>query len=481
MKKTKEIKKKIKYNKYIKYFITFINLFITIYLLIGFNKLNIIPNKYMLLIGGVMLIINIITIALLYLKKKIFNILAIILSLIIIIGSTLSLTYINDIENFLNSSFNNNNIEISSYKVIVLSSSKYQNLNELENTKIGYLKSDEDSLKEINKLVNIECIEYEDLFELYEDLINNKINSMILDEAYLNVLADEYYDIDKNIRILHSYDVTTKLEKQGNESEKALRPINIYISGSDSYSKTIVNKSRSDVNMIITINPNTNKILLTSIPRDYYVNVYGKHGLKDKLTHSGIYGIDTTTKTVEQLLDIKIDYSIKIGFNAVEEIVDLVGGIDVYSDQTFNSYHIPGWVVKKGTNHFDGKQALAYARERKAYTSGDRHRIQNQQQVLEAVLKKVLADKSLLLKYDKLLNSFKKLYRTDIPSEVITTFVKYQLDTMNDWDIESQWINGKNASLPTYTSPNSKRYVMIPNEEDIIRANKTIKSTLNKK
>ena len=274
-------------------------------------------------------------------------------------------------------------------------------------------------------------------------------------------------------------------EKKPSKEEKApkkiVRPINVYISGSDSRSKNLSVNSKSDVNMIVSINPYTHEILLTSIPRDYYVQPYGKTGLKDKLTHVGIYGLTASTKTVEKLFGINIDYSVKVGMNAVVEVVDLVGGIEVYSDISFNSYHYPGWTVKQGMNKLDGKKALAYARERYAYATGDRHRIRNQQQVLEAVLKKAMTDKSLLLKYDKLLESLGNFYKTDIPGEVIKEFMQEQLNDMPTWKFTTQAVDGLGEYRTTYTTPNNQRYVMIPNEADIKKASSAIKSMNSKK
>ena len=167
---------------------------------------------------------------------------------------------------------------------------------------------------------------------------------------------------------------------------------------------------------------------MTSFPRDYYVSIHNHKGLKDKLTHCGIYGLEISKQTIEDLLNIKIDYSIKINFNGVIKIVDIVDGVDIYSDQTFYTWVIPEWQVQKGMNHMNGEQALAYARERHAYASGDRHRISNQQQVLEAVLKKAMTNKRLLISHDDLLTSLNNLYYTDIPKELITLLVKEQLN-----------------------------------------------------
>ena len=202
---------------------------------------------------------------------------------------------------------------------------------------MGLLDSDifiDDVKSEITDNIKVDFIDHDDVFDLYNALMNNDVSSVLLDEAYLDILEDEYDDIDAMLRVVYSFNIETEINDNNSDFD-TLKPINIYLSGSDSRSNRIYNKSRSDVNMIITINPYTKNILLTSIPRDYYVQVYGKVGLKDKLTHSGIYGIGVTVATVEELFDIEIDYSIKVGFSSVIEVVDLIGGIDIYSDKAF--------------------------------------------------------------------------------------------------------------------------------------------------
>ncbi len=456
-----------------------INIILSIYIVISVNKLNVIPTKYYILGIILLFLINLLAVILLVLKNIVPKILGVMLSIIFILVSIIGLKYINRTNEFLDTSFNNNAVEISTYNLIVLKTSKYTNINDIENLKLGYLNNSKETLTKLKDTITTENIEYEDIFDLYDDLINKKISSILIDESYLDVIKDERKDIDNKIKVIYSFKEETIIENKNNKEDKIVRPINIYISGSDSRSNNIQNKSRSDVNMIVSINPNTNEILLTSIPRDYYVQVHGQTGLKDKLTHSGIYGLDVSSSTIEDLFNIKIDYSIKLGFNAVVEVVDLVNGIDIYSDRTFNSYHIKGWIVKEGMNHFNGKQALAYSRERYAYPTGDRHRIQNQQQVLEAVLKRILSDKSILLKYEDLLSSLGNLYRTDIPKEIITAYVKEQLENGDKWTFKTQWVNGKGASLNTHTSPKYRRYVMIPNEEDVKNASEKIKNIIN--
>ncbi len=464
----------------LKYPLIIVNIILSILLLINIDKLDIIPTKYFLALLAGLSIINIITIALLLLKNTVTKIIGIILSIILITISCIGMVYINQTNDFLETYFNNNKIEKSTYNILVLKDSAYSKVEDIKNESLGYLKEEKDYISKLNEVIPTQSTEYEDLYELYELLLEKKLEAILIDQAYIDVLLEDYSDLLDKTKVIYSFDLETVIEVTENENKELIRPINIYISGSDSRSNNISNKSRSDVNMIVSIDPETHKILLTSIPRDYYVQVHGQTGLKDKLTHAGIYGLDISAKTIEDLFDIKIDYSVKVGMNAVPQVVDTVGGIEVYSDITFNSYHLPGWVVQKGMNKMDGEKALAYARERYAYASGDRHRIKNQQQVLEAVLTKALTNKSTLLKYEEVLASLGNMYRTDIPDDVIRAFVKDQLDTMKPWTFESQSVDGKGASMNTHTAPKFKRYVMIPYEDDVKEASEKIKSLTEK-
>ena len=307
--------------------------------------------------------------------------------------------------------------------------------------------------------------EYDSSINMYNDLSNNKIDSILINDAYLDIFNEHYKGFDDSIKVIYHFD-KKKINTKKKEVKK-VEPINILISGSDSRSYSIVNNSRSDVNMIMTINPTTRKVLLTSIPRDYYVKLHGTSGLNDKLTHSGIYGMDMTRETLEDVFNIKIDYTIKVGFNSVINLVNSIGGIDVYSDITFNSSHMKGWVVKQGTNHFNGEQALAFSRERYAYIEGDRHRVQNQQLVLEAIFNKVSSDKKLISKYDEILKALSDFYITDVPDSYVKLLVKKELTENGKWTVIKQKVDGEGAYLETYSMPGRKLYVMIPNQDTV--------------
>lgn len=440
--------------------------------------LNMIPNKYFYLGIIILLVLNIISIILLLGKKIIMKIIGIILSIIILGTSTIGIFYTDKVDNLLSKAFNNNKIEITGYGVIVLKDSKYNDIKDLKDLSMGYLSiNGNDYLNIIEDKIDSKMVKYNDVYTLYEDLLNKKIESFVIDKAYLDLLEDKYPDIDEYIKIIYTYEVEEELVN--NHKVESLDVVNILISGSDARTDKIAERSRSDVNMIMTINPKTHTILLTSIPRDYYVQLHGKTGLKDKLTHAGIYGVNMSRDTLADLFDIKIDYTIKVGFKSVEEVVDLIGGIDVYSDISFKSYHIKGWTVPQGMNHFNGKQALAYSRERYAYTDGDIHRVQNQQQVLEAIIEKIFEDRSLLKKYDKILESFSDLYRTDIPEDYIKLMVKSQLEDMASWKIERQYVVGSGAMLETYSMPGWTLWVMIPDEASMNSAKAKINEVYN--
>jgi len=448
--------------------------------------MNIIPNKYLYIFLGILLGLNIISSLFLFLRGLIFKVLSVILYFILAIISVVGIKYAGNTLEFLNNSFNNSK-EYIVYNVLVSNNSNFKAIDELNNSNMGYLFVDvdnDDYLDIISKKINVKLKEY-GVSELYDKLINSEIESIVINEGYLDLLEEEIDDFSSNTRLLYTYKVEVKKDDNivENKIEK-LEPLSIYLSGSDSRSGTIASSGLSDVNMIITINPNTHNILLTSIPRDYYVQLHGTTGLKDKLTHAGFYGIDMSKNTIEDFMNIELDYSIKVGFNSVIKLVDLVGGIDVYSDISFKSRCGDGGAervhINEGMNHLNGAQALSYARERYAYIDGDRHRVRNQQQVLEAVFNKIISDKSMLLKYDSLLNSFSDLYVTDIPKEFITLLIKHQLEEMPSWTIESQSLDGYGASGKTYSMPGyDNLYVMIPYEDTIISASKKINEILN--
>lgn len=466
--------------------ITFFIIIITITLYTWFVKniigLNLLPNKYFYLAILTPILLYIITIICLLTKKKWAKIISIIIYIITTMTLTICIYITSTTSNFFNTSFENNNYEVTRYNVYV-QKDKYTKINELKNKNISYLNIDtqyQESLNKLKEKINFSTKEYNSLIDAYDSL-NNNSDALILDTGYISILEEMYPNLNEKIISIYSFNIKKTIQKKYNEKEE-LEPINIYISGSDSRNYELHNKSRSDFNLILTINPKTKSILMTSIPRDYYVPLAHRPGLYDKLTHSGIYGLDTTIQTIENLFDINIDYSIKVNFNSVITIVDLVGGVDIYSDKAFRSHCGDGGAevtnVIKGMNHFNGAQALSYVRERYAYNNGDNQRILNGQQVLKAVIEKIMNDKTILLKYNQILNSINELYITDIPSNYIKKIIKNQLNDMTSWNFESSSVSGSGSKKETYSMPTTKTYVMIPNEKDISNATNKINQAL---
>ena len=250
--------------------------------------------------------------------------------------------------------------------------------------------------------------------------------------------------------------------------------------GLDVYGK-IDEQGRSDANMILTVNPSTSQVLMTSIPRDYQIYMPDKDFAMDKLTHTGFYSVDTTIAAEENLLDTEINYYIKINFSTVKAFIYAIGGIDVYSEYEFSPVKMPDWTVKKGWNHMNGKQALAFARERKAFIDGDNQRIKNQQAVFEAIIKKATSSKTMVLSYNRLLTNLKDNFRMSISSGELRSLIKLQLARDPDWKIFKNTLGGGNDLLPTYTTGNAAAYVMTQDEESIENARKLINAVLEGK
>lgn len=250
-------------------------------------------------------------------------------------------------------------------------------------------------------------------------------------------------------------------------------PFVVYISGSDSHSSVDDPEARSDVNIIVVVNPEKGKILLASIPRDTYVQLHGTTGLRDKLTHAGLNNnIELSKATLEDFLGIVIDYTIKVSFDTVVEVVDELGGIDIESDAALylgaESKTEPGkyctFVV--GWQHVDGDCALRFARERKSYTTGDMHRTENQRVVLTAIINKFLSSNDYLLKLPEIMDIAADSFETSFTRDDITTFLRYQLTNRTDWQIESIGLVGVGDLLPTYTyGEEMPLWVLLPDEE----------------
>ena len=449
---------------------------ITMYLV---YRLNMLPLKYFLIIGIVLLIV-IFTLCFKLIRKKtkffsriFFSVIA-----IIFIGVIYYiLTYINATYDFMNSMVLNN-FETITYDVVIPNSSNIEKVKELKNSSISYLESDSNYSKAkllLRKDINYQENPCKNINGIISSFENSK--ALFIEDSYYNILKEEY-DFVKDTKVIKTYKLIVKKDKKTNNSTTS-KPFIIYISGIDTYGK-ISSVSRSDVNIVAVVNPTLEKILLVSIPRDYYVKLHNTNGYNDKLTHAGIYGIDMSVNTIEDLLDINIDYYLRLNFSTLTKSIDLLDGVDVYSDITFNPTTNPSLTIYQGLNHMNGEEALAFARERYAYQTGDRHRGENQQAIIEAIIKKLSNPKN-ITKYKDILNSLDGTFETDMSYKDITNLVKLQISKNIDWNVTSISLDGKGSMMPTYSMGERKLYVMIPDEETVVNAKNKISKYMESK
>ena len=270
----------------------------------------------------------------------------------------------------------------------------------------------------------------------------------------------------------------TSVNNESAVSDVTKHPFNFIITGID-VDGTIDSEGRSDVNMVVTVNPKTQQILMTSIPRDYEIYMEEFDNAMDKLTHTGFYGVKTTIAAEEQLFDTEVNYYVKVNFTTVERFIDAVGGVDVESEYEFTPVKLKDWTVQEGVNHMNGKQALAFARERKAFPTGDHQRIKNQQLVFEALIKKATSSRTMILSYNKVLTSLRNYFEMSFSSREVRKLVKFQLAKDPDWKIFKNTIVGGDGSLPTYSTGGAYAYVMTQDPASIDNAKTLINAVLD--
>ena len=267
----------------------------------------------------------------------------------------------------------------------------------------------------------------------------------------------------------------------GAEANKITKePFVLYLSGVDNRGE-LTEKARSDVNILAVVNPATKRVALINTPRDYYVDLAGTDS-KDKLTHAGLYGVETSMATLGNLYGIQVDHYIRIDFSGFISIIDAVGGVDVYSDQAFTSVGSPGYydptTFAEGWNHLDGKSALAFARERHAFASGDIQRGINQMKVIDAMANK-LKSPTVLMSFSKLMDAVSNCFVTSLSQEQISALVRMQLGDLANWDIESCSVTGSSGkSSQCYSAKGQSLYVMKPDESSVSKAKELIASVL---
>jgi len=378
-------------------------------------------------------------------------------------------------------------VQKEDYEIKVLAKSSISTKDGLKGKKIGIFKNEryDDIIELLKKDVDCEIIDYDDPIKFFEDLQEGNIDAVICSETVYGLLDEDLSYMELDLKTIHTVGVPFS-EEENKEVVKVVdvtnTPFNIYLAGGDKRG-TINKVMNTDVNMIISVDPVNHKILLTSIPRDYYVVLPSKgENAYDKLTHAGYYGVQESIKSLENLLDIDINYYVKVNFTTVLSLVEAIDGIDVYSDYNFCQYRSKTMCYKKGWNHLTKDTVLPFARERKSFKDGDVQRVKNQQKVIDGIVSKMASSKTLLANYSDILEAISTSFATNLDRKSISRLVKLQLSDMRGWKSESQNLVGFSAMSTTcYSLPGWNLYVMKQDPNSVKTASDKIKTFMGLK
>ena len=461
------------------------------YLLYQLIKINVLPTKLLFLITIIFVLLDTIFALLLcyYTRAIVSKIICVVITLVLIFGSCLGGYYISKTGSLLTNITNVTKHAKNTVSVVVKQSSDIKNKSQLNGLSVGTLRTigtqgSSKALKELSKDgIVMNQSEYDSLSAMLEAFYNGEVDSIIINESSRSQILDmeSYADFDNNTRVVYqtSYKVENT-DKANAVSDITSKPFNVLISGSDTRGGFDEN-GRSDVIMVATINPKTSTILLTSVPRDFYVTTACDaadgcmQGALDKITHTGIHGTNTTKRTVEQLLGIEINYTFKVGFDTVTDLVDALGGVDVYVEPGY-AVSTSTFSVHEGTNHLDGEHALAYARERYSYTEGDRQRTKNQQQVLMGIVNEATKP-SVITKYASIMDAMADTFSTTMSNEEISDLIKYQINNNPKWKMEQYMVDGTGDTLMCAELGDAAS-VMVPDQSTVKMAKDKINAVL---
>lgn len=447
--------------------------------------LGMLPGKYTAIILAVLLIVTVVIIKFLCCHKdktkqrKVGVVLSVFMILVMGVGCFyMASTY---------AALGNMSDEDKQYEdfyVVVIKGSQYHDVKDIEGKNVHTYNSTSATYIEARGMLQDEASvtytvqdSFMNLQEVLIDKEGKKHDEIIfLSSSNYAMLCEDFDEFERETKVIH----TVSVELIGSDNSKRIdvtkQPFNVYISGIDTFGS--INKvARSDVNMIMTVNPISKEILLTSIPRDSYVTLHS-YGALDKLTHSGIYGVNETVSTVEDWLGMDINYYIRVNFTSLKDVVDAIGGIEVESEYAFDSA-VSDYSYVKGVNQLDGKAALFFARERKAFADGDQQRIKNQQLVLKGILEKITGSPAILTGYTQIMSSVGDEVQTSLTQKDMAALVQMQLADLGDWTITMQSIEGAGAYATTYSMGNRELYVVMPDPASVQHAQDEIQRVMN--
>ena len=487
------MKEQSKFSKVLSILLSVVLVISSFYLLYQVIRLNVLPSKFLFpLTIGVVVLDAIFILLLVYFGKNVVSkIICIVLTLFICVASCMGGYYISKTQSVLSNITNVAKHAKNTVSVIVKESSSIKNKSQLNGVGVGSVRLNEQGSKKVLKELSGEGIAlnqtvYDSMTALLVAFYNGEVDSIIINESSRSQILDmeAYSNLDSNTRVVYqtSYKVKNN-DSATSVSDITSKPFNVLISGSDTRGGFDEN-GRSDVIMVATVNPKTHTILLTSVPRDFYVTTACDagdgciQGALDKITHTGIHGTNTTKRTVEQLLGVEINYTFKVGFDTVTELVDVLGGVDVYVEPGY-AVHTSYLNVNEGINHLNGEQALAYARERYSYTEGDRQCTKNQQQVLMGIIKETTKP-SVITNYAAIMDTMANTFSTTMSNAEITDLIKYQLNNNPTWKMEQYMVDGTGDTLMCAELGDAAS-VMVPDQSTVKMAKDKINAVLSGK
>ena len=433
---------------------------LSVFLLFLIFKYNILAFRHVNIVVAVFALVVAVsaTLLIIYKKAEKFTIFFLTLAVLVSSVSVFALQQFVGFTSHINATSNYSEYSLS---VVVLKDSDINNVAQLSSV-IGPTGTDNENIQKL--IADIKTSQNKDLtvdkstsyLSTYKSLISGEAKAIVLNSVFENIIEAEYPDYASTIKKIYTKKMTKEVETPKNVKGDSF---NVYISGIDTYGP-ISSVSRSDVNIIMTVNRETKKILLTTTPRDSYVPIAdGGNNQKDKLTHAGIYGVDASIHTLENLYGIDLNYYARLNFTSFLKLIDLLGGVDVHNDQDFTSLH-GKFHFPVGNVHLDSEQALGFVRERYSLADGDRDRGRNQQKVIVAILQKLTSTEA-LKNYDSIIKGLQDSVQTNMPLETMMNLVNAQLESGGTYKINSQDLKGTGRmDLPSYAMPESNLYMM---------------------
>lgn len=438
--------------------------------ILAFRYLNVITAAVVILLALASLLLII------YRKAEKFTIFFLTLAILVSSVSFFALQQFVGFTSHINSTSNYSEYSMS---VVVLKDSEVHNVTQLDSV-TGPTDTDNENIQKL--IADIKTSQSKELtveqstsyLAAYKSLVSGEAKAIVLNSVFENIIESEYPDYASKIRKIYTKNITKEVAAPKVSKNKSF---NVYVSGIDTYGP-ISSVSRSDVNILMTVNRDSKKILLTTTPRDSYVPIAdGGNNQKDKLTHAGIYGVDSSIHTLENLYGVDINYYVRLNFTSFLKLIDLLGGVDVYNDQEFTSrhgkFHFP-----VGNVHLDSEQALGFVRERYSLADGDRDRGRNQQKVIVAIIQKLTSTEA-LKNYSDIIQGLQDSLQTNMPIETMMDLVNAQLESGGSYKVNSQDLKGTGQmGLPSYAMPDSNLYMMEIDDSSLAAAKSAIQDVM---